>query len=201
MNSNLLKQEFNLPLIDGRKVCNENVRGYQTSPEVLTALRHGNHDAYVEIYTHYQKPICNFIHALIGSHETAEDITHDVFISVWENRKKIKPEQGIHRYLFTIAKHLAMRYFRQKKNENNYYEYNGQQSMEYTSPDELLIAKEADALVDMAISRMPRIRKQIFEMYYKENLSYRQIADKLRVNKATVANHLTNAKYNLRKIL
>ena len=183
-----------------RKTYNDH-QNYQASPEILVALCHGNHEAYTEIYAHYRKPVYNFIFALTDSYETAEDITHDVFICIWENRKKLEPDQGIRRYLFAVAKHLAMRYFRQKKNENNYIEYRGLQSMEDIPSDELLFVKEADTLIDTAISRMPRIRKQIFKMYYEEELSYDQISDMLGMNKATVANHLTNAKNNIRNAL
>jgi len=183
----------------GRKISNS--IDYQASPEVLTALSQGNHDAYVEIYSHYRGPVGEFLHALTGSHEVAEDITHDVFVVVWENRRKLDPAQGIHRYLYAVAKNLMMRYFRRQKNDGNYLEYRGLQSMEDIAPEELVAAKEIDALVGMAVSRMPRIRGQIFAMYYNNGMDYGQIADKLGINKATVANHLTNAKNDIRKIL
>jgi len=174
----------------------------QISPEVLAALCQGNHHAYSTVYAHYQKPLCDFISALTRSSEDAEDITHDVFISMWENREKLDPEQGIRRYLYAVAKHMSMRYFRKKKREGQYLQHNGIHiSKDIISADEILFAKEADSLIDRSISRMPPVRKQIFELFYKEDLSYDQIADRLSMNKATVANHLTHAKKDIRKVL
>ena len=186
MKANLIKQEINV----------------QPSIEVLTALSQGSHEAYSEIYLHYQKPVCNFIYALTHSREDAEDITHEVFINVWKNCRKLAPEEGINRYLFAIAKNLVMRYFRQKKIESNYLQYSRQQSVQSDIfSDELLLLEETGASIEMVMSRMPRIRKQIFEMYYKGGLSYDRIADKLGMNKATVANHLSNAKNDIRKVI
>jgi len=171
------------------------------STMTLIALRQGSHQAYEEIYLHYYKPVHNFLHALTRSREAAEDITHDVFIGVWENRGRLDPGQGIRPYLYAVAKNLAMRYFRKKKNESNYLSYSDLYSTGSVATDDGLLAEEAGAIVVDAMSRMPRIRKRIFEMYYKEGLDYCQIAERLEMNKATVANHLTNAKNDIRKAL
>lgn len=205
MNMPLMNRELNLPL-QKREELRQTSQGIisrncQIAPEILIAMRQGNQDAYSKVYAHYQKPLCEFLGALTRSREDAEDITHDVFINVWENREKLDPDQGIRRYLYAVAKHLAMRYFRQKKNDGHYRQYNGMKPSKDIATDEILFAKEADALIDKVITRMPRIRGQIFEMYYKEDLSYDQIADKLGMNKATVANHLSHARKDIRKVL
>jgi len=165
------------------------------------ALRQGNHQAYTQVYTHYRQPVYEFLHALTRSNEVAEDIAHNVFLQVWENREKLDPAQEVQRYLFGVAKNLAMRHFRKKRVEENYFEYSWQQPVQEIAPEESLYAKEADLLVDVAITKMPPIRRQIFELFYKEEMSYDLIAKKLNMKKATVANHLTHAKNDIRKIL
>ena len=171
------------------------------SQELLNALSKGDHNAYTEIYARYRKSIYDFLYLLIRSHEIAEDITHNVFIGVWENRTRLNPTQGIERYLFVVAKFMAMRYFRRKKVEDTHVEYLWTQRIKDIVPEEFLYAKEADLLVDVAISKMPNIRKQIFIMHYKGGFDYIQIAETLGMKKATVANHLTNARNDVRKML
>ena len=171
------------------------------SPELLYALRQGDHNAYEEVYARYRKPVYDFLYAVVRSHEVAEDITHNVFLGVWENRARLDPPLGIRRYLFVVAKYMAMRYFRRKKTENNHFKYMWTQAVKDIVPEELLFAKEADLLVDVAITRMPDTRKQIFLMYYKGGFNYVQIAETLGMNKATVANHLTHAKNDIRHAL
>ena len=165
------------------------------------ALQQGDNQAFAQLYTHYRKPLYDFLHALTRSHEAAEDITHNAFLGVWENRERLNTAQGVRPYLFTVAKNMAMRHFRQKKIAANHFEYAWKQPLHDIAPEEHLYAKEADLLIEVAISRMPKTRKKIFEMYYKEDMSYDRIADTLDMNSATVANHLTHAKNDIRKIL
>jgi len=204
MNTDLIKRKKNLPLStksglrDKRKESSDKK---QIQTDVLAALRDGSHDAYAEVYLHYYKPLCDFLTALTRSREAAEDIAHDVFIAVWENRCKLDPGQGIQRYLYNIAKRQAMRYFRNRKRETDFLQHSGLQSDTDFTPEDMMAAKDIGALVETAQSQMPRIRGRIFGMHYDEELSYNHIADKLDMNKATVANHLTNAKKYLRKII
>jgi RNA polymerase sigma-70 factor (ECF subfamily) len=174
---------------------------YKESLELLTSLHQGCYDAYTEIYIHYWNPIFEFLYKLTRSYEVAEDITQNVFLGVWEKREKVDPARGIQRYLFTLAKCMAMRFFRQKKNEGNHNRYKWMQIIKEIAPDEHLFAKEFDLLVEATIFKMPKIRKLIFGMYYKEDLSYDQVADILGMNKATVANHLTHARNDIRNTL
>ena len=165
------------------------------------AIKQEDHTTFTQIYTHYQKPLYNFLHSLTRSHEVAEDITHNVFAELWEHREQIDYSREIRGYLFRVAHKMAMRHYRQRKIANNHFTYKWMQSIEDIAPEELLFAKEADLLVEVAISKMPKKRQQIFGLFYKEGMSYDLIASTLQINKATVANHLTHAKNDIRKIL
>ena len=165
------------------------------------ALRQGNHQVYTQVYANYHQPVYEFLQALTRSNEVAEDIAHNVFLEMWENREELDPNKEVQRYLFGVARNLAMRHFRKKKVEDNYFEYMWQQPVQEVVPEETLYAKEADLLVDVAIAKMPPLRRQIFELFYKEEMSYDLIAKKLNMKKTTVANHLTHAKNDIRKIL
>ena len=175
-------------------------QSYRVSLELLVALRKGSQEAYAEVYSRFRNPVYNFLHALTRSKEAAEDISHNVFLNVWENRNKIEPEQGIHRYLFAVAKKMALHYFRHKKVESTHSQYVWIQAVQHIVPEEFLFAKESYLLVEAAILKMPRIRRKIFEMCYKKGLDYEQIAKELDMNKATVANHLSHARNDIRKI-
>ncbi|MDR2586016.1 MAG: sigma-70 family RNA polymerase sigma factor [Prevotellaceae bacterium] len=171
------------------------------SSKTLTNYYQENHEVFSQIYVRFHKPLYDFLRVLTRSSEAAKDITHNVFINVWENMEKLDHDKGVQRYLFVVAKHLAMRYFRQKKIEKNYFDHGWLPSIEKITPDEWLYAKEAALLVEAAISKMPRIRRQIFEMFYRDGLSYDQIANNLNMRKTTVANHLTHAKNDVRKMV
>ncbi len=67
--------------------------------------------------------------------------------------------------------------------------------------EDTLIAKETELLINLAISRMPQTRRTIYEMSYYEQLSNEEIAQRLNLSKANVANHLFQARKYLKGIV
>lgn len=167
----------------------------------LKAFRDGSQEAYKEIYLRYKGPVESFIYKIIRSREVAEEITQDMFINVWEKRATIDPAKGIKSYLFTIAKNMALNHIEKEKvrgKYNNLIKYDI-----YRLPaesDELIIAKEAELLTQIAIARMPEMRGKVFSYSHYEGLSNEEIAQKLKINKATVATHLSHARKELKNI-
>ena len=71
----------------------------------------------------------------------------------------------------------------------------------HDSPDEDLIAKDLQLLIDMVVENMPPQRKLIYQLSREAGLSNAEIAEKLDLSKKTVENHLNLALKELRKIL
>ena len=71
----------------------------------------------------------------------------------------------------------------------------------HDSPDEDLIAKDLQLLIDMVVANMPPQRKLIYQLSREAGLSNAEIAEKLDLSKKTVENHLNLALKELRKIL
>ncbi len=51
--------------------------------QVIAQVRTGRTDAFGEIIEHYQAPIVRYLLRLTGSHEVAEDLAQDTFLSAY----------------------------------------------------------------------------------------------------------------------
>lgn len=171
------------------------------TPNDVEALRRGNHTAYDKIYMAYWDSIKNFLYKITRSQEEAKEITQDIFMNLWIKREQLDPSKKFKSYLFTIAKNSAYNRFNHKQVELKYQRLNHTETDFSTPPDEVLIAEEMELLTEIAISRMPKLRKQVYELSQQEMLSNEQIAQKLNISKENVANHLARAKRDLREIL
>lgn len=167
----------------------------------LTALRRGDHEAYKNVYLHYIDPVIEFLKMLTKSDCDAEEIAQDVFVSLWEKRDKIDPQKNIRGYIYTYARNEALNYFKRKKVENKYLHFTGNEAKFYESSDDIIVARETEILIRIAIDRMPSRRKEIFEMSRFEGLPNEKIAERLDISKNTVENHLTHANRDIRKLL
>ncbi len=172
------------------------------SPEAIRELREGCHEAYMGIYKLFYDGIRRFILALTRSQQDAEDITQNVFISIWERRESLDPSKSMRRYLYSAARYCVMEYFRKQKVRSSYAEYAGLDPFGETfSSEEEFIAKETELLARFVLDRMPRIRRQVFELSRYEGLSNEEIARRMNLSVSAVTSHIHNARKDLREVL
>lgn len=169
--------------------------------ELLNMLKAGSPTAFKVVYMHYYKPLENFLYVLLRDRIEAEDMTQTVFAKIWEGRDKIDPSRNFKTYLYVIARNTVMNFFKHKKVVNQFHDHASFQNNYESSQDEILFAKETELLIQLTVERMPKMRRYIYELSVNEGLSNDQIAEKLGINKANVANHLSHAKKVIREIL
>lgn len=180
---------------------NSAVKQSDITPEDLGLLKNGSHAAYDKVYLQWRKPIYNLLHKLTMSEAEASDITQDVFVNLWENRTKIDSAKDIKYYLYLVARQSAIKYFRRQKARSNYFVKSIWDDIDPLSSEDIVIAKEVELLQEIALSRMPKQRRRIYEMSHKEGMKNDQIAEELNISKDTVANQLAIARKNLRDVL
>jgi len=78
----------------------------------------GDSSAFGALYDHYHGMIYRFVIVKVGGREEAEDITHQVFLSAWQNVRTYK-HQGhpFSSWLYQIARNQVIDHYRSKKAE------------------------------------------------------------------------------------
>ena len=180
---------------------NTKMKDQAITPELLRALNAGNQSAFENIYLHYVDSVQGFLSALTRSGELGKEMTQDVFVTLWEKREQINPNKNISGYIYTIAKNYAFKYWGKKKGVFQGIDTLTNDIEGDTAPDELLIQKEKEILIEIAVSRMPAQRRKVYELSRKEGLSNKEIAEQLNISKNTVENHITSALKDLREII
>lgn len=171
------------------------------SDQTLVALRQGDHQAYRAIYYTYKGSIEFFLLKLLRSEDYAAELTQNIFVNLWEKRETIDSRKSIKSFLFAVAKNSALNYFRHLKVKDRYIRHEmHNEGLDYNSDDEM-IARETAYIIEIAISRMPPKRRQVFKMSRYENMSNEEIAEKLNMKKLTVASHIAQAVKEIRELL
>jgi RNA polymerase sigma-70 factor, ECF subfamily len=87
---------------------------------LIKKARKGNTDAYGQLYDTYLPAIYRFVFVKVGNKADAEDITHQVFLSAWQNIPKYR-EQGFpfSSWLYRIAKHTVIDFYRTAKHHTD----------------------------------------------------------------------------------
>ncbi len=168
---------------------------------LLERFKAGDDTAFEQIYMQWFGPIFYLLRRLTGSEEDARDITQDVFGRLWEKRGNIEVDKGVKSYLFSAARHSATKLFDKNRAADNYLSDAGRPDDEGISSFELVVAQEISLLMEYAIGKMPKQRRQVYELSYKEGLSPAEIASRLELSPRAVHDHLYQARTSIREIL
>ena len=169
--------------------------------ELIKLLCEGNHEAYGTVYIHYRKPLELFLFSLLKSRHEAEEISQKVFVQIWEKRALINPDKKFGSFIYTMAKNLVMNKFNHQKVKDKYRKLSKFEDSDYITQEDILIAQETELIVKLAVSKMPRMRGLVYKFSYYHQLSNEDIAKKLGITKKNVANHLSQAKKEIKNML
>lgn len=151
---------------------------------------------FLEIYRAFYGKVFTFVLSLVKSKANAQDITQNIFMKLWKNRKKLEHIKSMNDYLFILSKNACMDYFRKASRKKE---------ISTDVFDEFLLSrivssseKRIDALSDIeelrhVIESLPSKRRDIFIMSRFDGLSNDEIASILGVSKKTVENQISLA--------
>ena len=160
----------------------------------IIRLNKGEMEAFEWLYNTYKHQLAGNLLKLVKSSDIAEDILHDVFVKVWENRGKIDPERSFEGYLYRIAANMVADFYRKVSKDRNYQQYLiAIQETVYQHIDELLENKYRRELIDNALTELPPKCRTVFQLCKIEGRSYEEVSDLLQISPNTVSNHLNRA--------
>lgn len=174
---------------------NENIPDY----ELVRKLHEDDVDAFDQIFNRYGDRLYGFAYKYLKSKEETEGLVQDVFLKIWENRKKLKKESSLKSYLFTIAYHNICHLFRKKQIFLKYIEESKVVETKTTDLEKQLEYEATLSQVDKLIDKLPGKQKEVFIKSRKEGKSTSQIANEMNLSPGTVDNYISTALKLIRK--
>ena len=118
---------------------------------------------------------------------------------MWESRESLDEEQNFAGYLFITMRNLVFNRSRKNLNEA-FYQLSVIEAVEESYDiEEELDAANLRTHIESLISMLPPRQQEVFRLSRNEELSYREIAEKLQISERTVEHHISDALKFLRK--
>jgi len=170
---------------------------------LIASLKQGDHFAMEQIFNLYLEAIFDAAFKKIGDENVAQDITQEIFISLWENREQVIISGGLAAYLHGAVKFKVINHFRNTTVKDGHKaELATLMNQQYAdSADDLLILKDAQQKVEEALMQLPERMRLVVTMSRKQEKSIKEIASELNVSVQTVKNQITSAMKLLKKSL
>lgn len=164
---------------------------------LVEKLKKGDREAFNSLFRYFYPRVMAYVAAIVED-EAAEDIVQDVFLYVWENRKKLYAGEGFHSYLFQAAYTRCLDSFRKNSSMEKYnthlYEKHLEDYQSLLKGDtpvmEELYTKDFYRRLYELLEQMPAQRREVFILSYIKGLTAKEVSEQLRMPQRTVESHL-----------
>ncbi len=179
-----------------------------TDEQLVKAYAQGNNEAFDTLLKRHQDRIYNYILRIIKNEDIANDIFQETFVKAILTIKQGRyTENGkFPAWISRIAHNLIIDYYRQEKSENvqsadldDVDVLNRKELCEQTIEDSIIEEQIRDD-VKYLIKELPDLQREVLNMRYYQNLSFKEIADLTGVSINTALGRMRYAILNLRRI-
>jgi RNA polymerase sigma-70 factor (ECF subfamily) len=180
--------------------------------ELIRKVAAGERAALKQLFDLHSPRVHNLLRRLVGNSDDAEELTQDVFLSLWKNADSLRGESKLSTWLYRVAVNKAINF---KKRSGLFFQIKQLFSLESDeesiidrlpaaaadSPDRQIEIREAQIQLADLLGTLPRRQREVYLLHKLEGLSYNEIAEQLHVSLGTIESLMHRAKENLQKVM
>ncbi|MDR6786024.1 RNA polymerase sigma-70 factor (family 1) [Pedobacter africanus] len=169
---------------------------YSSCPdiELVNLLSEDDEHAYLEIFSRYNKLLYSHAYNKLREREDAMDIVSEVFYALWMRRAQSLPKENLVGYLFMAVRYKIADFLSRKQVKEQYVQslqtYINQAEVD---TDHLVREKQLKEIIEEEIAALPPRMQEIFRMSRFEQMSHKEIAEKLQLSEQTVKDQVKKA--------
>lgn len=150
------------------------------------------------ISTHHEE-IFRYLRRVVGPGGDAEDLAQETFLRAFRAFSSLAPQANVRAWLFAIATNLAKNHFRSESRRRRAYGEvaRSARTAAADAPEAAVVSREAGALVEGIIGRLPLKQRLAFLQRKLHGLEYEAIGQSLNCSAESARAHVFQA---LRKI-
>ena len=179
-----------------------------TDEELVVCYAQGNNAAFDTLLGRYKSSVYSYIYYIVQDKELAEDIFQETFVKVIVTIKQGGyTENGKFKaWIMRIAHNLVIDSFRQERSENTISNdevevdlFNNRDLCEETIEDSL-VRRQVLSDVRKLVKHLPDNQREVLEVRYCQDLSFKEIADLTGVSINTALGRMRYAILNMRRM-
>lgn len=179
-----------------------------TDEELVALYAAGNNSAFDVLLSNHQQSVFGYILYTVRNRDVADDIFQETFIkAITTIRQGRYTESGKFKsWILRIAHNLTVDYHRQLRSENTVsndaYDLDllNNAALCDDNVETKLVKSQILSDVKKLITFLPGLQREVLEMRYYENLSFKEIADKTGVSINTALGRMRYAIMNMKKM-
>jgi RNA polymerase sigma-70 factor (ECF subfamily) len=176
------------------------------APEAIEALirrcLRGDEAAWETIVRHYWRKVFNVAYKFVGKHDEAEDLTQEIFLKIFKSLDTFDRRANFQTWLISVSRNLCIDHYRSVRKERETIDRDVDASELTPISKEvgaiaLLEQQDRVALLRQALAELPEALKTAVLMRDIQEMSYQEIARKLRLPEGTVKSRINRGRTEL----
>jgi RNA polymerase sigma-70 factor (family 1) len=169
---------------------------------IRTRVALGDQQAFALFFNHHWPQVYGTGLRLTKSPEKARDLAQDIFIKLWENRRRLTEVKEEDAYVYILSRNVILDFLRKKifdtENIEALIDYFEDSTI---SPQEKLEYNELENTFKSAVDRLPGKVKDVFMLSRVDGLTHEQIAKQLGISVVSSKTYVVRALQNIRKFM
>jgi RNA polymerase sigma-70 factor, ECF subfamily len=167
--------------------------------------------AFGVIMKKYHNMVDSLGHKFINDPDEREDFVQDVFIQIYQSLSQFRGEAQLSTWIYQIARNKLTRNSKTEKaisiDDHNRFDSFSLSTLQKwkafkltASHESALFKEEIQTKIRSLVSNLPNQYKKPIMLYYFDDLSYKEIADKLNLKMNTLKSYLHRGKELLKEL-
>jgi RNA polymerase sigma factor (sigma-70 family) len=176
------------------------------SPDAVETLiqrcLQGDQHAWDLIVRQYWRKVFNVAYKFVGKHDEAEDLAQDIFLKIFKSLDTFDRRANFQTWLISVSRNLCIDHYRSVRKERETIDRGVDAAdLAPASPDAGPIAaleqRDRVVLLRQAMAALPETLRTAVLLRDIQELSYQEIADKLRLPEGTVKSRINRGRTEL----
>lgn len=154
----------------------------------------GNRKAWFSLLSRYEQAIYNYGIRMTANSHDAKDLMQDIFLSVYRNLKSYQGTGAFKSWLFRIAHHRCVEYYRRRKPNVSIDDCpDVSEATTNVCPELSMMGNQSQQALYKAMQLLPISQRAVVELKFFSQFTFEEISEQLGVSANTVKSRLYTA--------
>ena len=166
----------------------------ENNQEYIRELKSGSEKVFRQIMENWYSRLFNFANGYLNNEENAKEVIQDVFLQLWDCRKKLANDTSLNAYLFTLTRNRCIDLIRRERlilqfRTDKQEEYIRLTENHHALSDPVLdeiFALELQSEITKTVDTLPGQCRKVFIMSRTHGMKNKEISSLLNLSEKTV---------------
>ena len=174
---------------------------------LIAQIARSNRTAFDQLYERYNRMVFGIAVAILGEHHTAEEVTLDVFMRVWQKADTYRADRAkVSTWIIALTRHHAIDILRRQKTRPQPDQWNGFENAGPDTPftndlEDQVESSLAGKRIRAAFVQLPVEQRQALVLAYFKGFTHTEIAKALKEPLGTIKTRIRLGMQKLRQML